>query len=77
MKRLPDINDEKAMLERGRRSAIGAARKDAAETLRDACTMCQSSEWAVLSKHARDAAEAAERLLTLAAMWEEMDVQQE
>ena len=77
MKRLPDINDEKAMLERGRRSAIGSARKDAAEALRDACTMCQSSDWAALSKHARDAAEAAERLLTLSAMWEEMDVQQE
>ncbi len=72
MRALPNINDEQAMLLRGRQSAIGAARKEAAEALRDACTMIQSAEWEQLAKHADDAAQAAERLKTLAAMWGEL-----
>lgn len=45
MKPLPNINDEAAMLLRGKRSAIGAARKEAVESLRDMLTFMQSEQW--------------------------------
>jgi hypothetical protein len=72
MRPLPDINDEAAMLLRGRRSAITSARNEAAEALRDACTRVQSSDWSTLAAHADESAQAAERLKTLAAMWDEL-----
>lgn len=70
MKPLPDISNEAAMLERGKRSAVASARNDAAEALRNACTLCQSAAWPDLRQHAQEAIEAAERLKTVAAMWE-------
>jgi len=73
MKPLPNINDETAMLERGKRSALASARNEAAEALRDACTVIQSSNWANLHGLAQEAVEAAERLKTIAAMWDELD----
>ena len=72
MRALPDINDETAMLLRGRRSVLGSARNEAAEALRDACTFCQSADWNDLAKHADAASQAADRLKTLAAMWCEL-----
>ena len=72
MRPLPDINNEAAMLERGRRSALGSARNEAAEALRDACTLVQSSQWDELEEAASSAIAAAERLKTLAAMWAEV-----
>ena len=72
MKAMPDLDNEADMLKRGRRSAIASARKEAAETLRDAYTLMQSHDWADLSTHARVAREAADRLITLAAMWDEL-----
>jgi hypothetical protein len=72
MKPLPDINNDAAMLIRGKRSAIGAARNDAAEALRDACTFIQGADWEDLPLYATNAKQAADRLLTLAAMWEEL-----
>jgi hypothetical protein len=72
MRALPDITDEPAMLLRGRRSALGSARNEAAEALRDATTMCQSADWNQLAQHADKAAQAADRLKTLAAMWDEL-----
>lgn len=72
MRALPDIHDEQAMLLRGRQSALGSARKEAAEALRDACTMVQGADWDHLGKHAEDALKAADRLKTLAAMWGEL-----
>ena len=73
MKPLPDLNDEAEMIRRGKRSAIMSARKEAAETLRDAFTLMQSHDWAELALHARVALNAADRLLTLAAMWDELE----
>ncbi len=73
MKPLPNINDEAAMLERGKRSALHAARQDAAQALRDASTLVQGAEWHELRGHAEAARQAAERLLTLAAMWGEVE----
>lgn len=73
MKPLPNINDEPAMLERGKRSALGSARNDAAEALRDACTAVQSADWSELFKAAGKAQEAAERLMTIASMWNELE----
>lgn len=72
MKSLPDLNNEADMLRRGRRSAIASARKDATETLRDAYTLMQSHDWADLSTQARIARDAADRLVTLSAMWDEL-----
>ena len=70
MKPLPDVNDEAAMILRGKRSAIGAARKEAVETLRDMLTFMQSDQWN--RAHVEAANKATERLLTLQAMWEEL-----
>jgi hypothetical protein len=73
MKPLPNINDEAAMLERGKRSALASARNDAAEALRDACTAVQSANWNELQAVAELAVAASARLLTLSAMWTELD----
>lgn len=72
MRPLPDINDDAAMIQRGKRSALGAARNDAAEALRDACTHVQTAEWGELKDAARKAQAAAERLQTIAAMWNDV-----
>lgn len=70
MKPLPKLDDEAAMLLRGRRSAVASARNEAAEELRDACTQVQGADWQDLYAAACRADEACERLKTLAAMWE-------
>ena len=72
MKPLPDFGDEAAMLKRGRLSAIYSARKDASEALRDAYTLMQSHDWSEMADHARVARDAADRLITLAAMLDEV-----
>jgi hypothetical protein len=74
MKPPPDLNDEAAMLKRGRVSALYSARKEAIELLRDAFTAMQQGggEFGpALALNARIARDAADRLLTLAAMWHE------
>lgn len=73
MKPPPDLADEAAMLRRGRSSALFSARKEAIDILRDAHTALQSGEFGpALALNARIARNAADRLLTLAAMWDEM-----
>lgn len=72
MKPIPRIDDDAAMILRGKRSALGTARNDAAEALRDAMVAVQSATWDDL-RAAVDALDApAERLRTLAAMWGEL-----
>jgi len=72
MRPLPDLAAEADMIERGRRSALAQARREAIETLRDAYTMIQTADWDSLAAHAAAAREASDRLVTLAAMWEEL-----
>ena len=72
MKPLPDLDNADAMIKRGRLSAIGAARKEAAESLRDQCTILQGCSWDAIQHHAPVAKDALDRLLTLAAMWDEL-----
>ena len=72
MNPLPNLNDEAAMLARGKRSALASARNEAAEALRDACTRLQGATWQDLAEAAEDARQASERLKTLAAMWNEL-----
>ena len=72
MKPLPNINDEAAMLLRGKRSVIASSRNEAAEALRDACVSVQSADWSDLRQSAEQAKAAADRLMTLAAMWDEL-----
>ena len=72
VKPLPNLTDDAAMILRGKRSAIGSARNDAAEALRDATVAVQSADWPALHEHADKAAQAADRLKTLAAMWGEL-----
>lgn len=69
MKPLPDLTNTEAMAAIGRRSALGRARGEASEALRDACTLCQSAAWEELAGCAEIAATAAERLALLAAEW--------
>lgn len=72
MKPLPNINDEAAMAQRGRRSVLAQARKETTEALRDAYNQLQSAEWTVLDAHADAVAMYADRLKTLAVMWQEV-----
>ena len=72
MKPLPRIDDEPAMLDRGRRSALGSARNDAASALRDAAVRVQSADWPELIDAVDAMTAPAERLRTLAAMWSEL-----
>lgn len=74
MKPPPDLNDEAEMLRRGRASYLYSARKEAIELLRDSLTALQSGgEWGpALAVNARIAKDAADRLITLAAMWAEI-----
>lgn len=72
MKPLPNINDAAEMIVRGQRSAIASARKEATEVLRDQLVAVQSAEWTALAEQARVARDAADRLVTLAAMWDEL-----
>ena len=69
MKPLPDLTDEPAMLLRGRRSAVGTARNETLQELRDACTYCQSADWNELERCAERVIEAARRLQVVAALW--------
>jgi predicted alpha/beta-hydrolase family hydrolase len=70
--KLPNLEDTPAMILRGKRSAIGTARNDAAAELRDACTLVQGADWSELAAHAQRAKTAAENLQALAAMWAEL-----
>jgi Sec-independent protein translocase protein TatA len=72
MKPLPNLSDDAAMLLRGKRSALGSARNEAAQALRDASTLAQAADWERLPDVADQAVAAAERLKTLAAIWEEL-----
>lgn len=73
MKPPPDITDAAAMAAIGRRAALSKARREAAEMLRDASTAVQGTGWTELRTHADIAAQAADRLKTLAAMWAACD----
>jgi hypothetical protein len=74
MKPLPNINDATLMAKLGQSSALYSARKDAIAVLRDAYTGMQATgaEWDEIAAHARVASAAAERLVTLATMWQEL-----
>ena len=73
MKTIPRLDDDAAMIKRGRQSALGSARNDAAQSLRDAAVHAQGADWAALPTIADDAIAAAERLKTLALMWGSLD----
>lgn len=68
----PNLFDVDEMVKRGKMSTLYSARKDATECLRDAYTAMQAASWPDLHTHASNAREAAERLATLAAMWDEV-----
>ena len=72
MKPLPNITDEAAMILRGKRSALGSARNDAAEHLRDYCTRLQSCDYSATAEYAAEADKALKRLLVIATAWEEL-----
>lgn len=72
MKPIPRLDDESAMILRGKQSALGSARNDALACLRDSVTRAQGCDWEHLPAFADEAMASAERLKTLAAMWEEL-----
>lgn len=73
MKPLPNLNDEAALILRGKRSALSEARREATQRLRDAYTVLDGSEWVALEDAARVCRDYSERLMTLAAMWAEVN----
>ena len=72
MKPIPDIANDAAMILRGKRSALGTARNEAAEALRDAMVHVQAADWHELHAAIDALTAPAERLKTLAAMWSEL-----
>lgn len=68
MKPLPDLDNPAAMAAWGRRSALMSAHKEARETLRDACSACQSANPDDIGA-AQKAGEAVERLIEIAGLW--------
>jgi hypothetical protein len=73
MRALPNLEDEAAMLRRGRAAALISARNDALECLRDACTRMQSVPLASIDEHATAAEMATARLRLLAQMAASLD----
>ena len=69
MKKLPDIRDDAAMLERGKRGALMSARNDACESLRNVSTYVQSAQIESLSTHADELKSIAARLVEIEALW--------
>lgn len=74
MKPVPDLGNEAEMMKRGRISSLYSARKEALEILRDAFTAMQSGPdfGKQLETNAQIAKDAADRLLILSAMWNEV-----
>jgi hypothetical protein len=71
LKKLPDIDDDAAMIARGRRSALMSCRNDACEELRDACVAVQSAALEDLGSLGLRVVEVGERLRTIALLWGE------
>ena len=76
MKPLPNLDDEQAMLQRGRRSALAAARSDAMIELRDAYTALDCPEWAEFSRRLPRVKAAVLRLETVDILWGHVHDQQ-
>lgn len=72
MRPIPDFDNVDEMIKRGKISTLYSARKEATECLRDAYTAMQAASWPDLHTHASIARDAAERLATLAVMWDEI-----
>lgn len=70
MRPLPDIDDDAAMLMRGKRSALAAARNDAEAALRDAYTDLSGSDWSEYRGKLLKVKEAVQRLDTVAILWD-------
>lgn len=73
MKPLPKLDDEAAMLARGRRSVLASARNEACEALRDAVTQAQSMPFGEAGKCLDDAEQAIKRLRDVAALWQQWE----
>lgn len=69
MKPLPDLDDTGTMAARGRRSALMSARNEAAEALRDAFMECQKASVEDVGGPARNAIDAAQRLIEISTLW--------
>lgn len=70
MKPMPNIEDDAAMILRGKRSSLAAARNDAEACLRDAYTVMQGAEWADLPARLADVQACVDRLRVVGTAWE-------
>ena len=70
MKPLPDLTDEAAMLLRGRRSALAAARSEAMIELRDAYTSLDGCEWSDATTRLARVKAAVTRVDTVLILWD-------
>ncbi len=77
MKPLPNLDDEAAMLLRGRRSALAAARNEAESELRDAYTLMTGADWTEYRPRLLKVKEAVQRLDTIITLWEGVHAKQE
>ena len=69
MKKLPDLTDEAAMIDRGRHSVLMSARNDACEELRNIFVSVQSLPMDQIAHHADGLRAVAERLTEIEALW--------
>jgi hypothetical protein len=69
MKPLPNLDDQAAMLLRGKRSALAAARNEATIELRDAYTLMESCEWSELEARLDRVQFAVQRLVVINGLW--------
>lgn len=72
MKPLPDLSDEAAMLLRGKRSALAAARSNAMIELRDAYTALDGADWPDMRPRLETIRSIAEQLLTISLLWDNL-----
>ena len=73
MKPLPRLEDEAAMLERGRRSALAATRNDAEAALRDAYTALTAADWPELAGSLAKVDACVARLHWVAEQWQKLN----
>lgn len=72
MKPLPNLDDEAAMLMRGRRSALAASRNEAEQELRDAYTALTGSDWPQYRERLLKVSDCVARLDAVIGLWESL-----
>lgn len=70
MRKLPDITDTAAMIDRGRHSVLMSARNEACDDLRNVFVSVQSAPMDKLEQHAEPLKAIANRLIEIQTLWD-------